>query len=99
MPDRNDPALTHVVTLRDIYDQGQETHESLIRLEGKVENVQRKQDATEQEVTTVKRDVVEVSRRVSSIELDRAKFLGMAAAVAVLSSGGTAGLIQFINNK
>lgn len=92
----NDPSFTHVVTLRDIYEQGQRTHESVIRLEGKVQNVNTAQKDTERKVGILKDDT---NRRLGSLELDRAKVLGMAAGVAILSSGGTAGFIQFINNK
>lgn len=92
MSNEDNTSLTHVVTLRDIYEQGQTTHTAVIRLESAmvetikdVEKVQQVQEAT--------------NKRVGSLELDRAKVYGMAALLGFLSSGATIGIGSIIVSK
>lgn len=93
MPTSNDPNnMTHVVTLRDIYDQGQNTHEAVIRLEGKVGEVTK-------DVEDVKKVQETTLTRVGSLELDRARIAGMAALIAFVSSGVTVSVGAIIINK
>lgn len=77
-----DDSMAHVVTLRDIWDQGQATHNAVIRLEGKVED-------TAKDIEAVKQDQRSSDKRLLSLELDRAKVYGMATLLAFLSSGIT----------
>lgn len=85
-------SLTHVVTLRDIYDQGQTTHEAVIRLEGTMVE-------TVKDVEKVQATQEETNRRVGSLELDRARVYAIASLLSLLSSGLTISVGAVIINK
>ena len=92
MTPTDDNGMTHVVTLRDIYDQGQTTHEAVIRLEGKVGEVTK-------DVEDVKKVQDTTLTRVGSLEMSQARINGMAALIAFLSSGITISVGTIIINK
>lgn len=92
MAPSDDNGMTHVVTLRDIYDQGQATHEAVIRLEGRVGDVTK-------DVEEVKKVQDTTLTRVGSLEMSQARINGMAALIAFLSSGITISVGTIIINK